>query len=190
MPAKLDKKALSTLLKGSSAIAMVACESGSVTFSNLDFTNADLIYSIKGSLEVNQEDGSETDVNIDQESAPIDTDKEVGSITISANYPTIAEAAFESFYKAGKAIASLKSCVSTETYKGKSFFNEPLEKECSLLLRSKDGNTGFVFARVKLSVKMVYKSDGTPFYLALTGKVLTNLAAGEGDFAPLVKNAA
>ena len=54
--AKLNKEMLKPLHKGNAAIALLPTENGSVTFSNLDFSAADLIYSIKGTFQITQDE--------------------------------------------------------------------------------------------------------------------------------------
>lgn len=185
--ATLTKELLKPLHKGNSAIALLPVTDGKVTFASLDFSAADLIYSIKGTFNINQDDPTVTELKIDQGDAVVDTDTEAGAITITANYPTIAQAAFEYFYNPGLAITAMKSVDEDVTYSGESFFNTPKQVECSLLAESQDKSTAIAFARVQLTVVMRQDSEDHPLYLAVTGKVLTNLAEGQGDFAVLKK---
>lgn len=186
--ATLTMDLLKPLHKGNAAIALKPVTDGKVTLSTLSFADADLIYSIKGTFNINQDDPSVTELKIDQGDAVIDTDTEAGAITITASYPTIATAAFEYFYNAGKSVTV--TAQDTTSYAGKSFFNTPKQVECSLLAQSQDKSTAIAFARVQLTVVMRQDSEDQPFYLALTGKVLTNLATGEGDFAVLAQSEA
>ena len=183
--AKLNKEMLKPLHKGNAAIALLPTENGSVTFSTLDFSNADLIYSIKGTFQITQDEPEVSELKIDQGDAVIDSTTESGAITITASYPTLAEDAFAYFYKSAKDVSGVKGIQSGKTYSGKSFFNTPKQIECSLLAVSQDESTAIAFARVQFTVVMKQDNEDQPFYLSVTGKVLTNLNDAEGDFAVL-----
>lgn len=188
--AKLTRELLNPLHKGNAAIALLPISGGSVEFATLDFTEADLLYSIKGTFSISQDDPEVTELKIDQGDAVIDTTTEAGAITIAGSYPTIAEAAFEYFYKEGKAVESIKGPgANGVSYSGKSFFNTPKQIECALMAQSQDESTAIAFARVQMTVVMRQDNEDQPFYLAVTGKVLTNLKEGEGDFVVLKKKA-
>lgn len=182
--AKLTKELLKPLHKGNAAIALLPTEDGVVTFSNLDFSAADLIYSIKGTFQITQDDPEVTELKIDQGDAVIDSTTESGAITITASYPTLAEDAFAFFYKEAKEVSGVKG-ITSKTYTGKSFFNTPKQIECSLMALSQDESTAIAFARVQFTVVMRQDNEDQPFYLSVTGKVLTNLKADEGDFVIL-----
>lgn len=183
--AKLNKELLKPLHKGNAAIALKETTNGVVDFASLDFSDADLIYSIKGTFQISQDDPEVTELKIDQGDAVIDSTTESGAITITASYPTLAEDAFAFFYKEGKSVTGVKGITSGKTYSGKSFFNTPKQIECSLLAVSQDESTAIAFARVQFTVVMKQDNEDQPFYLSVTGKVLTNLKDGEGDFVVL-----
>lgn len=190
--AKLTRELLNPLHKGNAAIALKATNGGAVDFSTLDFSDADLLYSIKGTFNISQDDPEVTELKIDQGDAVIDTTTEAGAITITGSYPTIAEAAFAYFYKEGIEVTGMKgpatgAGATSATYNGKSFFNTPKQIECSLMAQSQDESTAIAFARVQMTVVMRQDNEDQPFYLAVTGKVLTNLKDGEGDFVVLKK---
>jgi hypothetical protein len=183
--ATLTRELLKPLHKGNAAIALLPTETGAISFASLDFSAADLIYSIKGTFQITQDDPEVSELKIDQGDSVIDSTTESGAITITASYPTIAEEAFEYFYKAGKAVTGVKGITTGKTYNGKSFFNTPKQIECSLMALSQDESTAIAFARVQFTVVMRQDNEDQPFYLSVTGKVLTNLKEGEGDFVVL-----
>jgi hypothetical protein len=190
--AKLTRELLNPLHKGNAAIALKPVTGGAVDFSTLDFSDADLLYSIKGTFSITQDDPEVSELKIDQGDAVIDTTTEAGAITITGSYPTIAEDAFAYFYKEGIAVTAMKgpstgAGATSATYAGKSFFNTPKQIEASLLAQSQDESTAIAFARVQMTVVMRQDNEDQPFYLAVTGKVLTNLKEGEGDFVVLKK---
>lgn len=192
--AKLTRELLKPLHKGNAAIALKPVTGGSVVFSTLDFSDADLLYSIKGTFNISQDDPEVSELKIDQGDAVIDTTTEAGAITITGSYPTIAEDAFAYFYKEGIEVTAMKgpgtgAAGASVTYAGTSFFNTPKQIEASLMAQSQDESTAIVFARVQMTVVMKQDNEDQPFYLSVTGKVLTNLKEGEGDFVVLKKKA-
>lgn len=183
--ATLTRELLAPLHKGNASIQLLPVTDGKVSnLATLDFTDADLIYSIKDSFNISQDDPEVTELKIDQGDAVIDTDTESGAINITGNYPTIAQEAFEYFFNKGEAVTAIKS-QDGKSYAGQSFFNTPKEVECSVLATSQDGSTAIAFARVKLTVAIKQDDSSNPLYLAVSGKVLSNLADGVGDFAVL-----
>lgn len=66
MAAKLTKELLSPLHKGNAAIALKPVTGGVVEFATLDFSDADLIYSIKGTFQINQDEPEVSELKIDQ----------------------------------------------------------------------------------------------------------------------------
>lgn len=188
--ATLTKDLLAPLHKGCSSIQLLPVVDGKVeNFAALDFTDADLIYSIKDTFNISQDEPAVTELKIDQGDAIIDTDIEAGAINITASYPVAAVEAFNYFYNQGAAITAIKSH-DKATYEGQSYFNTAKTVECSLLAQSQSGDTAIAFARVQLTVSMQQDDSTQPLYLAVTGKVLTNLADNVGDFAILKKKAA
>lgn len=189
MAKTLTRQLLNDLHKGNSSIALLPVKNGEVDFSALDFTEADLIFSLKDSFQISQEDPEVTEIKIDQGDETIDTDTDAGSVNISANYPSNAEEAFAFFYEEATTTATV-TAPDGKKYKGKGFFNTPKEVECSLLAQSQSKKTAIVFARVKLTVSMKQDDASNPLYLALTGKVLTNLKENAGDFVILKEGTA
>lgn len=189
MAKTLTKALLKDLHKGNSCIALLPVKAGQVDFATLDFSEADLIFSIKDSFQISQDDPEVTEIKIDQNDEVIDTDTEPGALNISANYPVNAEEAFAYFYEAGAETSSV-TAPDGGKYTGKGFFNTPKEIECSMFVQSQSKASAIVFGRVKITVSMKQDDSQNPLYLALTGKLLTNLKEGAGDFLILKKGAA
>lgn len=177
MAAKLDMTALSKLFKGNASIRMIDYTDG--IYANMDFTDADLIYSLKDSLSIEQETPTIDETKISQGDVTIDIDVDAGAISFAANYPTTAVEAFEKFFKKGK---DTTLSLGGKTYTGAGFFNTPKETEKSVAFQSQDESQAVSFARAKVVAAYKNTDEGQPAYLELTGRVLTNLAEGEGDF--------
>lgn len=177
MAKKLDMTALSKLMKGNASIRMIDYVDG--VYANMDFTDADLIFSLKDSLSIEQETPTVEETKITQGDVTIDIDVDAGAITFAANYPTTAVEAFEKFFKKGK---DTTLSLGGKTYTGAGFFNTPKETEKSVAFQSQDESQAISFARAKVVAAFKNTDEGQPAYLELTGRVLTNLAEGEGDF--------
>ena len=73
-----------------------------------------------------------------------------------------------------------------DTYAGSSYYIEPKEVICSVLVESASKKTAIVFAKVKFVVPGVTTENAsTPAYLAFNADILANAKAGQGDFAVL-----
>lgn len=185
MAAKLDISALSALFKGNASIRMIDYTDG--VYASMDFTDADLIYSLKDSLSIEQETPTVEETKITQGDVTIDIDVDAGAISFVAHYPTTKAEAFEKFFKKGK---DTSVTIGGVTYSGASFFNTPKETEKSVAFQSQDESQAITFARAKVVAAFKNTDEGQPAYLELTGRVLTNLAEGEGDFFMGVAGAA
>lgn len=177
MAAKLDIQALSALFKGNASIRMIDYTDGK--YSSMDFSDADLLYSLKDSLSIEQETPTVEETKITQGDVTIDIDVDAGAITWVVHYPTTTAAAFEKFFKKGK---DTTMTINGTTYTGAGFFNSPKETEKSVAFQSQDESQAITFARTKVVAALKNTDEGQPAYLEITGRVLTNLAEGEGDF--------
>ena len=73
-----------------------------------------------------------------------------------------------------------------DTYAGSSYYIEPKEVICSVLVESASKKTAIVFAKVKFVVPGVTTENAsTPAYLAFNADILANAMAGQGDLAVL-----
>lgn len=183
----LTKELLAQLGRGITSTRLLPVADGSVTVSTLNFTNAGLIYSIEDSFAIDWGEPTLNNIRVDQGQQVIAVDTEQGDITFSANYPTIAEAALSEFFKVGK--ASVVTTDTNVTFTGKSYFTDPRTVECSLLVEDADSEFVIIFARVSITARLAYDNDTKIWYIALSGRVLANLADGEGDIIVAPKTA-
>jgi hypothetical protein len=71
-------------------------------------------------------------------------------------------------------------------YAGKSYYIEPKEVICSVLIESASKKTAIAFAKVKFVVPGVtLENASTPAYLAFNADILANAKENQGDFAVL-----
>ena len=189
MAATLTHALLADLHKGITATALIPCLNGSATLNAADFSDADLIYSLKDSFQVDWSEPTVDEIKVDQNDETIDSDmSDIGDVTITANYPTQAVAALEYFFEKAKAVSGVKGPgweSGDATYSGASFFKKPKQVEVSLMSTSASGKSCIIFARVQFTAREQRDNDTGLWYIALTGKMLSNLADGEGDIAVL-----
>lgn len=184
--ATLTKAMLADLMKGNAAISMIPCPTnGEVTFSGLDFTEADQIFTIKDSFTLAPADPTTTTIQIDQLNEIIDTMVEEGDYVMNANIPSIAEALLDYFYEAGATITGMKGQDGETTYSGKAYAGRK-EIYASLLVESESKKTAVCFARVRCVVLPPARDDNqNPAYLKFSGYIGANLKEGQGNFAVL-----
>lgn len=177
----LTKDLLAQLARGiSSTKILPVASSGAVTMSSLDFTAAGLLFSIEGSLNIDWGEPTIEEIKVDQNQEAIAIDVEKGDITFSANYPTIAQAAIAEFFKADNTSVTVTADTSTQ-YQGKGFFLAPKETEVTMMIEDQDQKFAVIFARIALTARAQYDSDQRIWYIALSGRVLANLASGQPD---------
>lgn len=186
--ATLTKAMLADLMKGNAAISLLPCpENGEVTFSALDFSAADQIFTTKDTFQIAPSDPSVTNIQIDQLNEIIDTEIEDGDYVINGNIPSIASAVLEYFFEKHKTITAMKGQGGANTYAGASFGTRK-DLYVSILVESASKNTAVCFARVRVVVNPPARDDNsTPAYLKFAGYVNANLKEGEGNFAVLKK---
>lgn len=180
---------LADLNKGITKTAFLPISEGQATLNAADFSAADLIYSIKNSFSMDWSEPTIDEIKVDQNDEVIDTDmSDIGEVTITANYPSQAGTALAYFFTQAKSLSGVKDPGWTSgdaTFEGASFFRKPKQVEGSLLCTSASGKSMIVFARVQITARELRDNDTGLWYIGLTGKMLTNLKDGEGDFAVL-----
>ncbi|MCQ2141683.1 MAG: hypothetical protein MJY83_04995 [Bacteroidales bacterium] len=185
--ATLTAAMLDDLHRGCTAISILPYLSGGVTsFSSLDFSSADQIFTLQDSFQISKGDPSTTEIKVDQEQRTIDTDVEEGEWTLAGNIPSVAQAVLEYFYtKKGSTITGVKgqgSSIANYT-SGQAYTSKSKEVEVTMLVESASKKTAIIFAHVKMSVGFTNDDNSTPAYLRMTGNILANTKDGVGDWA-------
>ena len=189
--ATLTKAMIDDLHKGMAALSLLEYADGGVTFSNLDFSEADQIFTLKDSFSITPSDPTSEEVKIDQKDQTIDTTVTTGEYKMAGQIPSVATEVLDYFMTSAASVSGLKGKsekegVSGTEYSGKSYYIEPKEVICSVLVESASKKTAIVFAKVKFTVSGVtIENASTPAYVAFTGDVLANAKEGQGDFAVL-----
>ena len=187
MAATLTKAMIDDLHKGMAALSLLPYTDGGVTFSNLDFTAADQIFTLKDSFSITPSDPTSEEIKIDQKDQTIDTTTETGEYKMAGQIPSGAVEVLDYFMNAAKEVTGLKG-QEGDSYAGKSYYIEPKEVICSVLVESASKKTAIAFAKVKFVVPGVtVENASTPAYVAFNADILANALAEQGDFAVLSK---
>lgn len=178
----LTKSLLAELSRGIAVTRIKAVPAnGEVDLATLTFaTGGGLLYSVEGSLQLDWPEPDISEIRVDQGLQTIAMDIEKGDISFAANYPTSAEAALTTFFKASDSNKVITTETGT-TYTGKSIFLEPKTTEVSICIEDENQQYCIAMARVSLTARLAYDQDNRIWYIGLNGRVLTNLKDGEGD---------
>lgn len=186
MAATLTSAMIDDLHKGMASISLLPYADGGVTFSTLDFTGADQIFTLKDSFSLTPSDPTSEEIKIDQDDKTIDTTVETGEYKMAGQIPSVATEVLDFFMTEVKAVNGIKGQDGKTTYGGKTYKIAPKEVICSVLIESASKKTAIVFAKVKFVVPGVsMENASTPAYLAFNADVLANAKTEEGDFAVL-----
>ena len=186
--ATLTKAMIDDLHKGMAALSLLPYTDGGVTFSNLDFSGADQIFTLKDSFSITPSNPTSEEIKIDQKDQTIDTTTETGEYKMAGQIPSIATEVLDYFMEKATDVTGLKG-QEGDTYAGASYYIEPKEVICSVLVESASKKTAIVFAKVKFVVPGVTTENAsTPAYLAFNADILANAMAGQGDFAVLASS--
>lgn len=185
MAATLTKAMIDDLHKGMASLSLLPYSDGGVTFSNLDFSSADQIFTLKDSFSITPSDPTSEEIKIDQKDQTIDTTTETGEYKMAGQIPSVAVEVLDYFMNNAAAVSGLKG-QEGDSYAGKSYYIEPKEVLCSVLVESASKKTAIAFAKVKFVVPGVtVENASTPAYVAFNADILANALAGQGDFAVL-----
>ena len=185
MAATLTKAMIDDLHKGMTSISILKYPDGGVTFGTLNFSEADQIFTLKDSFSVTPSDPTTEEVKIDQKDQTIDTTVTTGEYKMAGQIPSVAVEVLDYFMNNASTVASVTG-QEGNNYSGKSYYIEPKEVVCSVLIESASQKTSIVFANVNFTVSGVtIENASTPAYVSFTGDVLANAKEGQGDFAVL-----
>lgn len=181
----LTKAMIDDLHKGMAALSLLPYTDGGVTFSNLDFSGADQIFTLKDSFSITPSDPTSEEIKIDQKDQTIDTTTETGEYKMAGQIPSVAVEVLDYFMNNASVVSGLKG-QDGDSYSGKSYYIEPKEVICSVLVESASKKTAIAFAKVKFVVPGVtVENASTPAYVAFNADILANATAAQGDFAVL-----
>jgi hypothetical protein len=183
--ATLTKAMIDDLHKGMTSISILEYPEGGFTFSNADFSGADQIFTLKDSFSLTPSDPTSEEIKIDQKDQTIDTTTETGEYKMAGQIPSAAVQLLDYFMNPAAEVTGVKG-QEGDTYAGKSYYIEPKEVICTVLVESASEKTAIVFGKVKFVVPGVtIENASTPAYVAFNADILANAMEGQGDFAVL-----
>ena len=177
---------LADLHKGMASLTLLPYDStNGATFSNMDFSDGDVIITLKDTFSITPSAPTTEEIKIDQKDQTIDTTTETGEYKMAGQIPSVAVELLDYFMSSAAAVTTLTGQEGT-TYSGKSYFTSTREVEAAVLVESASKKSAIAFARVKFVIPGVtVENSSTPTYLAFDADILANAATGEGDFAIL-----
>lgn len=191
MPATLTHAMLDDLHIGNACLSLKPYTPGGVDITTaMSFADAEKIYTLEGTFNLETDDPSSTDIRIDQHQEVIDVQIDKGgNWRMTGNIPSIAKELLSYFFTDGSDTATITGG-ETATYVGKGFMATPETIEVTVLAESESKNTAILFPHVKMIVSKPKKDDNSnPAYLTFTGFILPNpfkkSNAYVGDFAVL-----
>lgn len=187
MAATLTKAMIDDLHKGMASISLLKYPDGGVTFGTLDFSEADQIFTLKDSFSITPSDPTSEEVKIDQRDQTIDTTVTTGEYKMAGQIPSVATEVLDYFMTSATTVSNVTG-QDGDNYSGKSYYIEPKEVTCTVMVESASKKTAIVFAKVKFVVPGVtLENASTPAYIAFNADVLANAKEGQGDFAVLAR---
>lgn len=175
------KALLDKLARGIAKTYIAPVTGGSVTFSASTFSNAGLLFSVEGSMEIDWPEPDISEIRVDQGLQTIAMDVDKGDITFAANYPAVAGVVLSEFFKTvGTGNVTITSPDGV-AYEGPGLSTEPKTTEVSVFIEDMDSQFSITMARVSLTARLAYDADNKLWYIGLNGRVLTNLAANQPD---------
>jgi len=145
-------------------------------YSLLDFSEDNLLFSLKDSFDLASNDASSTDITTDQGQTLDSVITDPGSSEISFDLPSMHTTYLAQFFSTATVTSPAntgKMADGTAIASATSFFNTPKESELTIEVESQSGKTDIVWGRVKFTAVLA-KGDNSVMVIRLKGKVLAN----------------
>lgn len=135
-----------------------------------DFSAADVLFTIEGTLNFDESSPSTNPIRIDQKHEVIDNEfGEDSEYTITGDIPSISPSLMSYFFEEGAAVSGVKSPDGDFTYAGKGY-GAAKTKELVVLAVSQSKKTAIILNRVKMRLTRPKGSDNTsPKVMSFTG---------------------
>lgn len=155
---------------GNSQLAILPYTPGTGYTTPTDFSKADVLYTLEGTLNFDEGSPSTNPIRLDQKNEIIDNEfAEDQEYTMTGDIPSINLDLMSYFFEEGSAVTGVKSPDGDFTYAGKSF-GAALTKEVVVLAVSQSKKTAIILNRVKMRITRPKGSDNTsPKVMSITG---------------------
>ena len=161
---------------GNSQLAILPYTPGASYATPTDFSEADVLYTLEGTLNFDEGSPSTNPIRLDQKHEVIDDEfTEDQEYTMTGDIPSINLALMEYFFEAGDAVSGVKSPDGDFTYAGKGF-GAAKTKEVVVLAVSQSKKTAIILNHVKMRLSRPKGTDNTtPKVMSITGACLADV---------------
>lgn len=155
---------------GNSQLAILPYTPGANYATPTDFSEADVLYTLEGTLNFDEGAPTANPVRLDQKHEVIDNEfSDDQEYTMTGDIPSINLSLMDYFFEAGTAVTGVKSPDGDFTYAGKGY-GAAKTKEVVVLAVSQSKKTAIILNRVKMRLSRPKGSDNTnPKVMSITG---------------------
>lgn len=155
---------------GNSQLAIIAYNPGASYTTPTDFSDADILYTLEGTLNFDEGSPSTNPIRLDQKNEVIDNEfAEDQEYTMTGDIPSINLNLMSYFFEEGAAVSGVKSPDGDFTYAGKGY-GAAKTREVVVLAVSQSKKTAIILNRVKMRLTRPKGSDNTsPKVMSITG---------------------
>ena len=141
-----------------------------------DFSEADVLYTLEGTLNFDEGSPSTNPIRLDQKHEIIDNEfTEDQEYTVTGDIPSINLALMSYFFEEGSAVTGVKSPDGDFTYAGKSYGADKT-KEVVMLAVSQSKKTAIILNHVKMRLTRPKGSDNTnPMVMSFVGVAVADV---------------
>lgn len=161
---------------GNSQLAILPYTPGASYATPTDFSGADVLYTLEGTLNFDEGSPSTNPIRLDQKHEVIDDEfTEDQEYTMTGDIPSINLALMEYFFEAGAAVSGVKSPDGDFTYAGKGF-GAAKTREVVVLAVSQSKKTAIILNHVKMRLSRPKGTDNnTPKVMSITGACIADV---------------
>lgn len=161
---------------GNSQLAILPYTPAQTYNTPTDFSAADVLYTLEGTLQFDEGSPSTNPIRLDQKHEIIDNEfSEDQEYTMTGDIPSINLALMDYFFEAGSAVTGVKSPDGDFTYAGKGY-GAAKTKEVVVLAVSQSKKTAIIFNHVKMRLSRPKGSDNTnPKVMTITGAIIADV---------------
>lgn len=164
------------LLIGNSQLAILPYNPGVSYATPTDFSAADVLYTLEGTLNFDEGAPSTNPIRLDQKHEVIDNEfTEDQEYTVTGDIPSINLALMSFFFEEGAAVSGVKSPDGDFTYAGKGY-GAAKTKEVVMLAVSQSKKTAIILNHVKMRLSRPKGSDNTnPMVMSFVGACVSDV---------------
>lgn len=161
---------------GNSQLAILAYTPGANYTTPTDFSDADVLYTLEGTLNFDEGSPSSNPVRLDQKHEVIDDElSDDQEYTMTGDIPSINLALMSYFFEEGAAVSGVKSPDGDFTYAGKAY-GAAKTKEVVVLAVSQSKKTAIILNHVKMRLSRPKgNNNNTPKVMSITGVCIADV---------------